>query len=136
MLLLKDMTERHVQKILDLVEAHTMADVAARMGTLPSDVYSDTLDNQVEALDNLRKFIFGTSDLVELAYMFGVYKRKSKKVSAVSTKKKVKKKVVKSQTQGYIDVIRGKKKKKIKKKVKRKVNIRDESDNILSSILR
>jgi len=81
------MTKAHVSKLLDLIESHTRSDISARIGPIPDDVRLSVIDDMVEALDDLRKFVFGTSDIVELGYQFGILKHKTKKA-----KKKVKRK--------------------------------------------
>lgn len=128
MLTLDKMTSKHTQKLLDLIENHARLEIISRMGEIPSDVRISTVNDTVDALDDLRTFVFGTCDMVELAYEFGILKRGN---ASSSKKKKVKVKVkIKVETNNK------KKKKIVKKKIARKRHILDDDeDNILGDIL-
>ena len=83
MLTVEKMTPNRVAKLLELIEIQTRNDVASRIGDLPMDVYLGTATEAVEALDRIREYIFGTSDLVELAYEFGILKKKVAKKKVI-----------------------------------------------------
>lgn len=122
------MTDKHVQKLLDLVEKHARLEVLSRMGEIPSDVRISTVNEAIDAMDDLRMFVFGTNDLVELAHKFGVFKSGTATKTKAKTKKKVK---VKVRIDGSSE------KTSNKKKVKKKVTKRHlfEDDDILGDIL-
>jgi len=111
----KTMKTRDFQWLYKLVEEHARAEVAARMGVMPKDTYANTVEMMVEKLDELREYLFGTSDLVELADLFGIKMPTPKKEKKVKSKKKT-----------Y-----SKKKKYSKKKV---LNIRDQENAQVSNL--
>ncbi len=76
------------KKILQLIEEQTKADVISRLVDFGSGLgYADYALTAIQGIDNIRKYIYGTDSLVELAGILNIsLKRKKRK------KKKRKKK--------------------------------------------
>ena len=65
--------------ILKLLERWTRAEVIARLGRFDNLEFADYALMKIELEDELRLFLYGTSDLVELGNKFDLLKRKRKK---------------------------------------------------------
>ncbi len=92
----KTIKRSQARKILKLIEEWTRADVMARIGPSAGLEFADWYTIKLEKADELRELIFGTSCIVELGKLFDIIK----------TKKRRKKK---TQTEGYMDIIKRKK---------------------------
>jgi len=67
------------KELLKLIEQWTRAEIMARVGRFDNLEYADYFRTKLEKEDELRKFIFGTSNLVELGTRWGLIKPKRRK---------------------------------------------------------
>jgi IS30 family transposase len=68
------------KKLLQLIEQSTRAEIMARLGERMSRDFTDYFQDHLDKEDEIRRFVFGTDDLVELGLRFGILKpRKPKK---------------------------------------------------------
>ncbi len=67
------------RRILKLLEQETRAEIMARHGLISSGGYGKYFQMKLDKLDELRAYVFGTSDLVELGYRWGLPVGKKKK---------------------------------------------------------
>ncbi len=87
MLFPNSIKKSQAKKLLSLIEEQTRADIVARMVPFDNLGYADYALTAVQGIDNIRKYIYGTDNLVELADILNIsLKRKKRK------KKKRKKK--------------------------------------------
>ncbi len=71
--------------LIKLLEQEARAEIMARVAPFDNLEYADYFMLKIEKMDEIRKFVFGTSNLVELAYKFGISlerkkQRKKKKI--------------------------------------------------------
>ena len=64
------------KEILRLIEEQTRAEIMVRFGRFDNLEYADYFRIKLEKEDELREFIFGTSDLIELGTRWGLIKEK------------------------------------------------------------
>lgn len=68
------------RKLLKLIEEQTRADVIARLVPFDNLGYGDYAMTSIKKIDEIRKFIYGTDNLVRLADIFNIsLKRKKQK---------------------------------------------------------
>lgn len=73
-----NITEKQAKKLLKLVKAHAKAEVVARFGKMPKDVYTCAVNEMVKRSDELREYALGTSDMVRLGKKWGIIKKKKR----------------------------------------------------------
>lgn len=73
---MKKSEAKHVYK---LIEEWTQAEIMARVGQFDNLEYADYFRVKLEKEDELRKFIFGTSNLIELGTRWELIKPKRRK---------------------------------------------------------
>ena len=96
------MKRKDAEHVYDLIERINRAEICARLLPLSSQAAGDYFQLKLDLDDELRRFLYGTDDLMELGLQWGILESRKKK----KKKKKKRKKKRKSQTQGYIDVMR------------------------------
>jgi len=64
------------KELLRLIKEWTYAEIMARVGRFDNLEYADYFRIKLEKEDELRKFIFGTSNLVELGTRWGLIREK------------------------------------------------------------
>lgn len=67
------------RQLLKLVEHWTRAEIIARFGRFDNLKYADYYMVKLEKEDEIRKLIFGESELIKLAERFGLVKPKRRK---------------------------------------------------------
>ena len=81
------------QHIIELIEQAERANVMARLGPCSFPAYADYARISLDKRDELLEYIFGTSDMVVLAYKWRILKKADEEVRVrVKIKKKKKKK--------------------------------------------
>ncbi len=75
-------------KIIELYEEYTRAIVAARIGPLGFPACGDFFLLSQQKEDELQKYLFGTSDLVQLGEMWGIVKEPKRKKKKKKRKRK------------------------------------------------
>jgi hypothetical protein len=65
-------------KIIKLLEQHTRAEIFARLVPFRDTEYADYYTISLEKMDELREYIFGSSNLVILGKKWGILKTKKK----------------------------------------------------------
>lgn len=74
----KNIKKSQAKHIIELVEQATRAEILARLGPSRFPEYADWYAVKLEKQDELLKYIFGTSDLVELGRKWKILKRSGK----------------------------------------------------------
>ena len=67
------------KELLRLIEEWTHAEIMARVGRFDNLEYADYFRTKLEKEDELRTFIFGTSNLIELGTRWGLIKEKPRR---------------------------------------------------------
>ena len=75
------------RKLLKLLEQEARAEIMARVAPFDNLEYTDYFMLRIEKTDEVRKFVFGTSNLVELAYKFGISLERKKRRKKIRRKK-------------------------------------------------
>ncbi len=73
---IKKSQARHIIKLL---EQQTRAIIMSRLGKINPAKFADYFEISLRKMDELREYIFGTSDLVKLGYKWKLLKKKQKK---------------------------------------------------------
>lgn len=85
----KSVTKAEAKRILALVEQWTRCEIIARLGRFDNLGFADYAVKKIEKADELRKFIYGTSDLVKLGERWKLLpKEKEKIISRKKTKRR------------------------------------------------
>jgi len=82
-------TRKQAQHIVQLLDANFRAEIMARLGAglTPRD-YSNYYEDAISVLDELREYVFGSSDLVGCGLTWGLLKPQVKKKKRRKKKKK------------------------------------------------
>jgi len=89
----KNITKAEAKRILDLINQWTRCEIIARLGKFNNLGFGEYAKMKIEKADELRKLIYGTSNLVKLGERWGLLKRKE--VKETPRRKKVKRKETK-----------------------------------------
>ncbi len=84
-----EIKKSQAKKLLKLIEENTRAEIMARFGRFDNLEYADYFLVKIEKMDEIREFIFGTSNLAELGMrweLIGEKKRKKKRKKKRSLK--------------------------------------------------
>lgn len=78
------MKRSEAEKVYKLIEEQTRAEIMARFGRFDNLEFAEYAKVKIEKEDELRKFVFGTSDLLELGTRWNMlnerpYRRRKKK---------------------------------------------------------
>lgn len=80
-------TRKQAKKLVSLLEQEARCEVMARMGRFDNLEYAEYAMKQIELKDEIRKMLFGTSDIATLAERWGMIggkrKRRKRKSSRV-----------------------------------------------------
>ena len=86
-------TRKQAQHIVSLLDANFRAEIMARLGeSLTPYDYSSYHEDAIAALDEIRKYVFGSSDMVECGLEWNLLKPYTKKKRRKKKKKKRKRK--------------------------------------------
>ncbi len=84
----KNITRRQVRELLELLEDYTRYDVAARLGDIPRDLFTNLTQVTVDKMDEIRRFVYGSDDMVKLGLDWGILKARTRKRKKKKCKKK------------------------------------------------
>ena len=65
--------------IIRLLEEQTRAEIMSRLGPVSPPDFAEYHSISIHKMDKLRRYIFGTDDLVQLGYRWGLLKKKKKR---------------------------------------------------------
>ena len=86
-------TRKQAQHIVKLLDANYRAEIMARLGGLPpADLGATYYQDAIALLDEVREYVFGSSDMVECGLAWGLLEPHVSKKKRRKKKKKKKKK--------------------------------------------
>ncbi|KON32544.1 hypothetical protein AC477_02850 [miscellaneous Crenarchaeota group-1 archaeon SG8-32-1] len=72
-------TKKQAKRLVELLEREARCEVMARLGRFDNLEYADYAMKQIEFKNRIRKMLFGTSEIIQLAEMWGMAKRGKQK---------------------------------------------------------
>ena len=72
-------TKKQAKKLVKLLEREARCEVMARLGRFDNLEYADYAMKQIEYKNKIRKMLFGTSEIIQLAKMWGMAKHGRRK---------------------------------------------------------
>lgn len=74
----KTITRKQAQRLVKLLEREARCEIMARLGKFNNLEYADYAIKQIEYKDKIRKMLFGTSELVQLAKQWDMFSRRER----------------------------------------------------------
>ena len=80
-------TRKQAKRLVKLIERETRCEIMARLGRFDNLEFADYAMKQIEFKDEIRRMLFGESELVQLAERWGMLKKKKTKRKNVLSEK-------------------------------------------------
>lgn len=75
----ESITRKQAKRLVELLEREARCEVMARLGRFDNLEYAEYAVKQIEYKNKIRKMLFGTSEIIQLAEMWGMAKHGKRK---------------------------------------------------------